>query len=68
MPDKADADPPAPLYFFHAKGATKITYQNAAKITEGFDKHHAPSVGAIGVLVQTGYYFDDSDDEGGRRW
>lgn len=64
MPDKPDADPPAPLYLFHARGATRITHQNAARITEGFDKDDAPSVGAIGVLVQTNYYFDDSDNEG----
>lgn len=66
MPDKTDAAPPAPLYLFRAKGANKISYMSASRITEVFDKDAAPTVGAICVAVQTGYddYFDDPDDEG----
>lgn len=63
MPNKADADPPAPLYLFRSKGAPRITYQNASRISEAFDKKAAPTMGAIGVLVQDADDFDDPHDE-----
>lgn len=65
MPDTTDAAPPAPLYFFRSKGANRISYTSASRISEIFDKNAAPTMGAICVAVQTGYeYFDDPNDEG----
>lgn len=65
MPDTTDAAPPAPLYLFRAKGANRISYTSASRISEVFDKNSAPTVGAICVAVQTGYeYFDDPESEG----
>lgn len=65
MTDETHAAPPAPLYFFRAKGANRISYMGVSHITEAFDKDAAPIVGAIAVAVQTGYNdFDDPDGEG----
>ncbi|PFG43784.1 hypothetical protein ATJ88_2493 [Isoptericola jiangsuensis] len=52
--------PTAPFHLFRAKGANRIRYQGATRITEGFDKNAAPTVGAICVAVQGGS--DDYDD------
>lgn len=63
MPVRADADLPAPLYLFRPKGATRITYHDAHRISEAFDKTTAPTRGAICVLVQNADSFDDPPEE-----
>ena len=47
-----------PLHLFRAKGANRIRYQSASRISEGFDKNAAPTVGAICFAVH-----DSADDE-----
>lgn len=65
MPYTTDVAPFAPLYLFRAKGANRISYTSAPRISEVFDKDAAPIVGAICVAVQTGYEdFDDPEDQG----
>lgn len=64
MPDPSPLDLPARMYVFHAKGANRISYTSATHISEVFDNGSAPTVGAVGIAVQSGYeYVDDPDDE-----
>lgn len=55
----------APFHLFRAKGANRIKYRSATRISEGFDKNAAPTVGAICVAVHDSSddYDDDSDGD-----
>ncbi|MFE4726132.1 hypothetical protein [Microbacterium sp. NPDC056736] len=64
-----DAVPPAhvrsaQIHMFRAKGARRITYLRATRISEGFDKNAAPTVGSIGVLVHDPSQDEDDNGEG----
>ncbi|BCW58508.1 hypothetical protein [Arthrobacter sp. StoSoilB20] len=61
MPDKLDAVPAA-LHLVCAKGANRISYLGASRISEAFAKDAAPTVGAICVVVQADYEYDYDDD------
>ncbi|TYL53165.1 hypothetical protein [Agromyces mariniharenae] len=46
--------PQTPMYIFHAKGANRITYTGATRISEAFAKEAHPVVGSVCVAVQVG--------------
>ncbi|PPL19812.1 hypothetical protein [Microterricola pindariensis] len=60
MPDAAPSvlTLTAPFHIFRSKGANRIRYQSASRISEGFDKDAAPTVGAICIAVH-----ESSEDE-----
>ena len=50
---------PPVMYLVHAKGANRVSYTSAERISEAFDKNATPTPGSICALVR------DGDDESG---
>lgn len=49
------------MYLVHAKGANRVSYTSAEKISEAFDKDSTPTPGSICALLREG---DDESSEG----
>lgn len=45
---------PLVMYVVHAKGANRISYLSAEKISEAFDKESTPTVGSLCAIVREG--------------